>query len=485
MTDLWNHQKKGIALATAPGVDNFAYLFEQGTGKTRTMIETMRIIFSRNRRIMKTVIFCPKIVCDNWKDEIKKYSKIDPKDVLVCLGASVKRVAKLKKELGESLDHNKIIILNYESLMMDELYKLIEAWGPEVIICDEAQRIKNHSAKRTKKLLKMSEGVKHKYILTGTPILDGKGLDLFSQFKFMDNGKTFGQNFFSFRANFFYDKNSGMPQARHFPDWKMRPGASEAFAKAIGKSSLRVEKKDCLDLPPFVRQTVYVDLSPEQAKAYKSMYDDYIAWVKSKQGENVAVVANLAIVKSLRLQQIVSGYLMPEEGPSIPFEKNPRLEALEELLEDIVVDQGKKVIIWAVFRENYKMIATLLEKMKLKFSSITGDTSDKDRKQGIDDFYNDPSCMIMIANQAAGGVGINLIPASYAIYYSKNFNLEHDLQSEARNYRGGSQIHESVTRIDLVAKGTIDELVNEALSNKQKVSHEILTFTEQMRLRDE
>ena len=97
-------------------------------------------------------------------------------------------------------------------------------------------------------------------------------------------------------------------------------------------------------------------------------------------------------------------------------------------------------------------------------------------------FRTDPEVGVMIANQGAGGVGVNLVEAGYSIYYSKGFKLEDDLQSEARNYRGGSEIHEKVTRIDLVATGTIDELVTEALENKMQISENILGWKEQMKL---
>jgi len=87
---------------------------------------------------------------------------------------------------------------------------------------------------------------------------------------------------------------------------------------------------------------------------------------------------------------------------------------------------------------------------------------------------------VIIANPAAGGVGISLIQASYAIYYSKGFSLEADLQSEARNHRGGSEMHEKITRIDLVARGTIDEVVNEALKSKLNVAEQILEKRNQL-----
>ena len=94
----------------------------------------------------------------------------------------------------------------------------------------------------------------------------------------------------------------------------------------------------------------------------------------------------------------------------------------------------------------------------------------------MDRFRKDDSCRVMIANQGAGGAGINLVEASYSIYYSKGFSLEHDLQSEARNHRGGSEIHDKITRIDLVCPNTIDESINEALSNKQHVADRILIW---------
>jgi SNF2 family DNA or RNA helicase len=83
----------------------------------------------------------------------------------------------------------------------------------------------------------------------------------------------------------------------------------------------------------------------------------------------------------------------------------------------------------------------------------------------------------MIANQASGGIGINLVEASYSVFYSKNFSLEQDIQAEGRNYRGGSEQHAKITRIDLVSPGTIDELVLKALREKQKMSDLILTLT--------
>ena len=135
---------------------------------------------------------------------------------------------------------------------------------------------------------------------------------------------------------------------------------------------------------------------------------------------------------------------------------------------------------WATFRENYRMIEEVCERLKIKYVDITGDT--KDKEGNMKRFREDPDIGVCYANQGAGGVGVNLVEAGYSIYYSKGFKLEDDLQSEARNYRGGSEIHQSITRIDLVTPLTIDELVSEALANKLQVSENILGWKEQMKL---
>jgi SNF2 family DNA or RNA helicase len=81
---------------------------------------------------------------------------------------------------------------------------------------------------------------------------------------------------------------------------------------------------------------------------------------------------------------------------------------------------------------------------------------------------------VMVASQDAGGTGVNLTAANYMVYYSRGYSLEHDMQSEARAYRGGSERHTSITRIDLVNEGTLDVAVLKALQSKKDLSQDIL-----------
>jgi len=407
----------------------------------------------------------------NWRNEILKYSKIQDSDIVVLKGSGHDRYDAIMEAVGGE-KRAKIFIANYETLLMEKVFKAFMWYGFKCIVADESHRIKNHSSKRTKALIALSREATYKYILSGTPVLQSP-TDLFSQFLFLDGGRTFapcGENFYAFQRQFFYNKNAGAPAHVTWPDWRIRPGAVEEISAKIGLITMHVRKSECLDLPPMVRKTIQVPLSKEQTKHYEMMKKNFITFLGDK-----ACTAQLAITKGLRLQQIVSGFIQLEgDDQVVQLKENPRIDALEEILEDLVVEGKKKVIIWACWRENYKQIKDLLHKMEVNYVEAHGEVSGKTRQEAIDNFCQNENIKVFLGNQGAAGIGINLVQASYSIYYSRNFSLEHDIQSEARNYRGGSEMHESVTRIDLVAPQTIDACILQALANKQEIGDKLL-----------
>lgn len=450
---LWAHQQEAITRAL--GHDNFAFLFEPGTGKTRTTIEVLRRKYAAHQRVLRTLILCPTVVCDNWRREWLQFSKLSEKNIAVLLGEGHKRA----KQVNTGAE---ILITNYQTLLMPKMLDEINKFSPEVIVADESHRLKTPSAKTTKAAIALAERAQYKYILTGTPVLKSL-MDFFSQFKFLDGGETFGRSFTLFKNLYFYNANAAAPAHVTWPDWRVRGSAVNEINAKVFKKAMFVEKANCLDLPPLVRKEVFVDMSPEQERHYRTMEANFITYLNDK-----ACVASIALTKGLRLMQIVSGFLKLEDGAEVRFKKNPRLEALAEILSDIAPNH--KVIVWACFKENYEMIKEACG--KLGYVELHGGT--KNREEVVDTFQNDPKCRVLIGNQSAGGIGINLTAASYAIYYSRSFSLEHDIQSEARNYRGGSERHEKITRIDLVSRETIDSEVLKALSQKQAISDAVL-----------
>lgn len=467
---LWNHQKE--AVVRAKDRNEFALFFEVGTGKTATAIHTIKAWQERDGKLQKTIILCPPIVIRQWREEIKKYSDLEPYVVLL-EGHRDRRLKLFKAHAHEP----RIFITNYEALSMPDLFKAFVEAGFDALICDESHKLKDIGAKRTKLAIHLAKHTKKRIIMTGTPVLNSP-MDLFSQFLVLDKGQTFGTNFFVFRATYFYDKNAGMPKHNYFPDWRPRPGIEEKIQGLISAKSLRVKKEECLDLPPLVRKEVPVDMSKEQLRVYNEMKEDLVTYLNDK-----VCVASMALIKVLRMQQIVSGFLSMESldgdsGHMRRFEDVPRLDALAEILEEIA--PYHKVIVWACFQENYARIRDVCDKLKLKYVEITGQRTETQKREAVTSFRSDDGVRVCIANQKAGGVGLNLIEASYSVYFSRNYSLEDDIQSEARNYRGGSERHDRVTRIDLVTRGSIDDIILNALKNKQNLAEKVLDLKREL-----
>lgn len=469
----WKHQLRGMDLAA--GQRDFAFFFEQGTGKTSTAINMLRWQCLKAKRPLRTLVLGPKVIVQNWVREFQAHSKLAPQ-VVPLVGTGAKRLKTFQESKAA------IFVTNYEAMMMPPLYNALVAWRPEIVICDESQRLKSWSSKRAKRVALLADPADHRYILSGTPILRDL-MDIFQQYRVLDGGATFGKNFYSFRAQYFDDKNAGMPKSSYFPNWQPRANTVTELNRLIYKKAMRVTKDECLDLPPLVRTEVPVDMGPAQRKAYEEMKKNFITFLG-----DAACTAQLAVTKALRLQQIVSGFAVLEDethpglrGATVDFThglENPRAQALSELLEDLA--PAHKVIVWAVFKQNYVVIRRICEALKLNYVELTGETPDKLRQMQIDAFQSDPSVRVMLANPGAGGIGVNLTAASYSIFYSRSFSLEHDLQAEARNHRGGSEVHDKITRIDLVTLQTIDEQVLKALAAKQNIADQILTWRDKI-----
>lgn len=453
---LWKHQLE--AVQKSENLDEFAFLMDVGTGKTAACINAIRKKYEKHGKILKTLILAPPIVLKNWANEFLMHSYIPAGKITILSGSQKERIKKFTE--------NSIFITNYESLLMKDLMAKFLEWGPEIIVADESHRVKNMQSQRTKKAIALADLAKYRYILSGSPILNSP-MDIFSQFKFLDGGKRFGRNFYVFRAIYFYDKNAYMPKHIHFPNWQIKAGADKEISRKIHEVGIQIKKEDCLDLPPLVKQTIEVGMGAAQEKMYLQMEHEFIAYLDDK-----ACVAQLALTKALRLQEIVSGYIKFEDDTIEDFKENPRKTALKELLE--VITQENKVIIWACFRQNYKHITSICEELQIPFVEVHGDVPDTKKQKNVEAFQNDKEIKVFVGHPGSSGIGINLIEATYSIFYSRNFSLEHDIQAEARNYRGGSEKHKKITRIDLVCPGTVDELVLKKLALKQEIGQNIL-----------
>lgn len=471
----WAHQL--TAIERAKDLPYFSLFFEPGAGKTMTAINILRHKMVPLGKYLRTMVFCPPIVVPNWKKEFLMHSKIPEDRIIPLIGSQKDRLKTFRSNCLEEVEERRrgaFFITNYEALLMGELYEEIKAWEPEALIFDESHRLKNYKAKRSKLAHGLANPKADKkpltYLLSGSPVLNSP-MDLFYPFLILDGGGTFGRNFFMFRARFFEDRNAGMPKERYFPNWQIRRGAIDEINQRIFLHGMRVTKAECLDLPEEVSVTIECGMTPLQSKNYKEMKQDFITFMGDKSAS-----ATLAIVKALRLLQITSGFLALDprgeesDQAKVIYPGTSKEEALRELLTELT--PHSKVIVWAVWRENYGAIKRVCSELGLEMAEVHGGISRAKQDEAVERFRNDPFCRVFLGHPGSGGIGINLTCAPYSIFYSRTFSLEHWLQARARNHRGGQT--SKVTHYDLVCTSTIDSLVCEKLASKFKMSEDLL-----------
>lgn len=470
----YEHQMEAVSfLRNKP--DGFLF-FEMGTGKTGTAVLTYRAWNQREMRQLRCLVVCPSVVIYNWRDEFGLFSKMDLKDVLPLAKGSGKQKAEIVYDNLVKDMKSGVLIVNYEALLTQELFTAIQRWNPEVIIFDEAHYLKNPSTKRSKLCIKLAESATYRLGLTGTPILKNV-LDIFGIFRTVELGRTFGTNQYIFQARYLIDKNAHWKsRTGYFPKWENNPQTYGELNDLVYKKALRKLKSECLDLPELIKTVRLVEFGKDQKKAYDELKRDFLTYISSSRenGEPESVTASLALTKALRMLQVASGFVQTDEGNVHEFKDVPRLEECKQLLAEIVGDNEQKCILWCSFKHNYKMLARVCDELGFKYVFITGEQSTAEKRESELAFRDNPEIKVAICNRRAGGVGVNLVAASHSIVYSRNFSLDEELQSEARNYRSGSERHESIVKVDLAVKDSIDEDVLVALRSKHQVSTDIL-----------
>lgn len=248
----------------------------------------------------------------------------------------------------------------------------------------------------------------------------------------------------------------------------------------IAPHSMRVLKKDCLDIPDKVYGKLIVELTPKQRRAYDSVVNDLIA--EFEEGD---ITTALAITKMLRLQQIAGGFWrMDESRESKPIDGCfPKMDAIIDNMEDV---KGK-VCIWTHFQHENRMIADTIREGYGDKSVVQyyGDVNNRMKQVAVDTFQNivrdkkgnivdekDVGVRFFVGEPHSGGIGIDLTLAELVYYYSNGFNLEDRLQSEDRHHRATTKHVVKYNDVEVI--DTIDSHLIEALRAKKNIGHEIL-----------
>mgnify|MGYP003145850504 FL=1 len=453
------------ALSASWNKEVWALFMEMGTGKTKVCIDNIAILFDKGK-INAALIIVPNGIKRNWRNELKIHLSDHINYRVAIWSASPKKEEKTEiEQLSVITDDLTVFIMNIEALSTKRGYEFASKFllKNQTLVCvDESTTIKNHSAQRTKNILKLSQHAKYRRIMTGSPVTKSP-LDLFSQVQFLDPWLLDQQSYYSFRARYavVVQRSVGTHSFQHIVKYQRL----DELQEKIKNFSTRVLKNDCLDLPEKVYTKRSVSLTSEQVKAYTEMKKVAITFFE----ENVMTAASV-LTQMIRLHQIICGHVKTDDG-EIKSIKSNRIKELLEVLEET----DGKVIIWAVYRYDIQQIEkTLGEKYgKESVATYYGDTKDNIRQSVVDRFMDpDDPLRFFVGNPKTGGYGLTLTSSHTVVYYSNDYSLEVRLQSEDRAHRIGQT--NKVTYVDLITDHTIDEKIVKALNNKIDLASQVM-----------
>lgn len=463
---------------------------EMGTGKT---IQALAL-FNGN---LPAIVICPNSVKRHWRREATRW--LPEATPYVVEGTAVARRKILNAALG---DPTALVIVNIESVRLfsrlapygsvrlkrcrecdprhgddnltparcDVHHKELNDFTFRTFVLDEAHRVKDPKALQTRAIWHVAhgEGVRYRWALTGTPIANHPG-DLWSIMH------TVAPDDFPVRGKFVdrfclisWNAFGGTDVVG------IRPDTRDELFKLLDPRFRRVLKAVVLpQLPPKVRETRYVELSPAQRKTYRELESSLVAY--TEDGELLIAKTNLSA--QTRLTQLAAASVSidkvdPDDVASWRWtlrEPSPKLDGMEEVLEELGVltvgYDGPPVLIAAEHRQLIDLAAARLTKLNVRHALITGAVSELDRERALDDLRARRIHVLLFTNQA-GGVGLDMSAANTIINIQRSWSLVAERQKEDRPHRPGAEIHNRILIIDVVTRDTVEERVIERLNEK-------------------
>lgn len=433
-------------------VGSCALLMDMGLGKSLTSIALIGHAYKK-RLVSKVLIVCPTSIINVWISEFKKFADYDYS--IEALTGTLMSKRKDKLQLLYHKDGVKVAVVNYEATWRMEAE--LNRFKPDMVICDESQKIKNHTASQSKTMHRIGLKARYKMILTGTPV-QSNALDVFSQWKFLDP-RIFGISFYAFRNRYCVMGGYYNHQIMHFKNM-------DELTEKAHSIAYRITKEEALDLPEQIFLNRYVTLENNARIIYETVKkQSYVELMSSE------ITATNVLTKLLRLAQIAGGHVKDDEGKSQNISK-AKINELKEIFEDVIVTNNKKLVVFARFISEIESIKTLAEEMLIHYSYITGSVPTKVRGEAVNDFQNKEEIKLFIAQIQTAGLGITLTAADTAVFYSLDFNYANYSQAVARIHRIGQR--NTCTYINLIAEDTIDTKILNTLEMKEDIAKNIV-----------
>lgn len=446
---LMRHQL--ISLAFAVGRNQVALFHDVGTGKTLISLYTAKLWGCK-----KVLVVAPSSAFGSWRRDLKNYTDFSY-SFLVGSGRDRKRTIKRKKD---------IFIANYEGLktIYCKLYKG-KGWRIipdsfvhdfDCIILDEVHKCKNYDALQSKICFELSKRAKHAIGLTGTPV-DKSYLELFNIFRVIDLGKSLGTNFFNYRYQYFDRRVCGSKWGRKWVEWELKSGCEEEILDKISDTTLSFSREECFELPPIQEIVRYISSSEQFLKLQK----DIIENKPLKLPETDILLDKKIKAKAHALRELPSGFFYyGEDNEVYKLKKNPKVEALLDLLEDT----GSKVIVFYWYTEERNIISEALRKQDISFCSAFGGQSSLDREAEITRFSEDSDAKVLLSQCTCASEGFDAFVANVVVFFSPLSSPKMRKQCIGRIYRKGQE--KKCLVVDFVMGDSLDQRVIERRSER-------------------
>ena len=450
----YEHQVKAFNFAEEKLTDysGIALLMDMGLGKSLTSIAIIGDKYLKSK-IEKVLVICPTSIINVWEEEFKKFADYDYSLESIVGSTMSKRKEKLK--LLNYKKGLKVAVINYEATWRME--QELKDYDPDMIICDESQKIKTYNASQSKAIHRLGSRAKYRIILTGTPVQNSP-MDVFSQWKFLD-ATLFGNSFYAFRNK--YAVMGGYYNHQIIKYKNMDDLTSKAHSIAY-----RITKEEALDLPEQIFLNRYIDLEDSARQLYDSVAEK--SYAEISDGE---ITATNILTKLIRLSQIAGGHIK-DDANKYQIVSKAKINELKDIMNQVIIDNKKKLVVFARFIPEIDSIKLLAKEMQIQFACITGDIKIEERGEMVESFQKNEEVKLFIAQIQTAGLGITLTASDTAVFYSLDYNYANYSQAIARTHRIGQK--NTCTYINLIANATVDSKIMNALQNKQDIAKSIV-----------
>lgn len=433
------HQQAGIDWITARPA--CALFWGMGTGKTVTTLTAVDRLLNDYLEDGPVLVIAPKRVAENtWSKEADKWEHLRHLRVCRMMGTEKQRIQALRTVFeGPFAD---VYVINRENVCW-LVERLGTRWPFPVVVIDELSSFKAASAKRWKALRRVRGRIRRIIGLTGTPRPNGLE-DLWPEVYLLDQGERLGRTLTAFRARYLVpEKMNG-----HIVySYKPREGAEAEVYDRLADICMSIRKEDVLRLPGQIYEDVELTPPPSLLKKYKRFERDKVLECLDAEGK---IIAGTEAALTNKLLQFANGAIYDTAG-EVHVLHDIKLDALEELLEEA---GGESVLVLYAYKHDADRIRQRIACQAL------------DKPEDMD-AWNRGEIPVALAHPASIGHGLNLQEGGHIIvWFGLTWSLELYQQANERLNRPGQQ---HICRIyHLILKGTHDERVLKALTNKEQ-----------------